>query len=61
MYIPSTTGDVMDDSAMVTAELIRRMDSPKLAELVVRLCEDNMGSKLVAALQAELQDESYRS
>ena len=51
----------MDDSAMVTAELIRRMDSPKLAELVVRLCEDNMGSKLVAALQAELQDESYRS
>ena len=43
------------------AEAIRRLTAPGIAILIENLCRDNMGSNLVAGLQAELQDQTYRS
>ena len=43
------------------AESIRRLTAPGMALLIENLCIDNMGSNLVAGLQAELQDQTYRS
>jgi|TARA_B100001094_G_scaffold326341_1_gene382286 hypothetical protein len=43
------------------AESIRRLTASGLALMIENLCKDNMGSNLVAGLQAELQDLTYRS
>jgi len=43
------------------AESLRRLTAPAMGTLIQNLCNDNMGSRLVAALQAELQDRSYQS
>ncbi len=42
------------------AESIRRLDAKKLAELVVLLCDDNMGQKLQTALSYENIDRDFR-
>jgi len=42
------------------SEDIKRLSSPELADLAAKLTEDNMGSKLIAAIQAELQDKDYK-
>jgi len=47
--------------ASEAAEAIRRLTAPGIAILIENLCKDNMGSNLVAGLQAELQDQTYRS
>ena len=41
------------------SEDIKRLTSPEFAELAAKLTEDNLGSKLIAAIQAELQDKDY--
>jgi len=43
------------------AESIRRLDGPAIGKLIELLCQDNMGTKLVHALEAEIQDQTYRS
>ena len=42
------------------AESNRRLDAKKLAELVVLLCDDNMGQKLQTALSYENIDRDFR-
>lgn len=59
------TADIIANKDQVradeAAESIRRLTSKGLALMIENLCKDNMGSNLVAGLQAELQDQTYRS
>lgn len=48
------------NKAAKISEDIKRLSSPELAELCQLLTDDNMGGKLVAGLQAELQDREIR-
>jgi len=47
------------DKPAEIAESIRRLNSAELGQLIEKLCQDNMGSKLVTGLQAEIQDQTY--
>tara|TARA_A100001201_G_C3934571_1_gene154610 strand:- start:42 stop:233 length:192 start_codon:yes stop_codon:yes gene_type:complete len=49
-----------EDWPVFLAEQIRRLSTKEFAELVSVLCEDNMGSRLQAALSYENLDREFR-